>query len=368
MLRACIVLFSLFLTLGLGHAEQVITPGFRSINIVSENEYVDVALWYPAHRNPSVLRYVDWTFRSAHGAAPAKGQFPLLVLSHDSAGSRLSLHPLAIALTRQGFVVAAVTHRFDNTDNLDDLFSAHLLDHRANEIQNLITSLLNMPVAAPLIDAERIGVLGVGPGGAAALLLGGARLDRRGWASYCQRTTTADPYCSPWAKPLMQSMAETPKLGQTYHDPRVKAVAAVAPGYGMFFTEEGLTGMNVPVLVAQADLDRINLAPHHANAIYANLPLSGQFTVLRYTNTASLMAPCAPSLQATMPELCLAASNEERQNSFSQLTTQALAFFTKELKQVQPPSPITPLEAALTELAPLPAPPIPPSETEIVIP
>ena len=55
---------------------------------------------------------------ASRGAAPVEGQHPLVVLSHDSAGSRFSLHALASQLARNGFVVVAPTHAHDNVDSL----------------------------------------------------------------------------------------------------------------------------------------------------------------------------------------------------------------------------------------------------------
>ena len=43
-----------------------------------------------------------------------EGKHPLILLSHDSAGSRFSLHELASELARNGFVVLAFTHPGDN--------------------------------------------------------------------------------------------------------------------------------------------------------------------------------------------------------------------------------------------------------------
>lgn len=323
---------------------------------------MDVALWYPATRVASEIRYNDWTIRVARGAKALEGRHPLIVLSHDSAGSRFSLHPLAAALARSGFVVAAVTHRGDNTDDMDALFTARQVTGRAVELRDLVSELLVSPETSSIIDEQRIGVLGVGSGGTAALLLGGARLDKNGWPSYCGRTTPKDPYCTPWTSSLMEQMAATPRMGLPYRDPRIKAVAAVAPSYGMLLTPAGLSGVTTPTLVLQADLDSINLAPHHANAIAANLPRKALFKVLRETDNASLIAQCSPALQKTLPELCNAATPARRDKTFTQLADHSIRFFLAELGALRPQA--STHEPELGELNAPPPPPPPPKAPE----
>ena len=361
MLRIVLAVCLLFVCPLTALAEPSLTPGFRTLGVWDEGRRMDVALWYPAMRAPTETRYNDWTLRVARGAKALEGRHPLIVLSHDSASSRFALHPLAAALARSGFVVAAVTHRGDNTDDMNALFTPAQITGRVVELRDLVSELLASSETAPLIDEQRIGVLGVGPGGSAALLMGGARLDKHGWPSYCGRTTPGDPYCTPWTGALMEQFAATPRLGVPWRDPRIKAVAAVAPAYGMFFTKAGLSGVTTPVLVLQADLDSLNIAPHHANAIATNLPKPPVFKVLRETDTASLLAQCSANLQKTLPELCGGATPARRERTFNQLADHSVRFFLTELGPLRMAA--TAPEPPLPELN-APPPPPPPKAPE----
>ncbi len=308
-------------------------PGFQSLGIWSAESglRLDVALWYPTRRAPSLIRGDDWSFRSARGAAPVEGRHPLILLSHAEAGSRFSLNRLAVRLASGGFVVAAPTHTGDNPDDMSRLFSVEHVAGRSTELSALLTELLTSPRTKDFIDPQRIGVLGVGPGGTAALLLAGGRLDPFGWSDYCTRAGSADPYCTPWPASRMETMIADPNLETSRADPRIKAAAAAAPAYGMLFSRRSLAGLRLPLLLLRADLDEINRAPHHVDAVRAALPQEPDFAVLNNTRNASLISPCAPTLAQTLPELCMGVSAEERQNSQDQLSELVLAFFLRTL-------------------------------------
>ena len=162
-------------------------PGFKTLGIwdPAKNVRLDFAVWYPSRSAPFQVNYGDWNFSAARGRPPVEGKHPLILLSHDSAGSRFSLHELASELARNGFVVLAFTHPGDNVDDMGALFMPVQVTDRAKQLTQALDIALADPETAPLIDPDRIGVLGVGPGGTAAMLIAGARLDATGWPIYC---------------------------------------------------------------------------------------------------------------------------------------------------------------------------------------
>ncbi|WP_243838393.1 alpha/beta hydrolase family protein, partial [Nitratidesulfovibrio liaohensis] len=186
-------------------------PGFRTMGIwiPETGERLDVAVWYPSVRAPSEIHLGDWTLDVARGGKEVPGRFPLLVISHCTAGSRLAHHDTAEALARAGFVVAAPTHPGDNSNDTSSLFLPEQLTARPRHVSTTISRLLRTPETAPMIDPARIGVIGFGTGGATALLLAGARPDGTRYASYCERTTPGDPYCTKWASERLARLPDT---------------------------------------------------------------------------------------------------------------------------------------------------------------
>ncbi len=329
-------------------AAPAVQPGFRTLGVwKSETSLrLNLAIWYPARRTPTQLDYGDWTFRASRNASPVTGKHPLIILSHDSSGSRFSLHQLAGALAREGFVVVAPTHPGDNLDDLSWLFTTEQLTGRARDISATLDVIFDTPVLEAMTDPTRVGLLGVGPGGAAALLAAGACPDPAGWTDYCARAALARQaagqassrdkadallYCSDWAVPRMAATAADPELPKSRRDGRVRAVAVVAPWYGMFFSAEALASVRIPVLLVSAENDRRNPSLFHVEAIRKALPNPPAHVVLPDADAASLLSPCSPSLAETWPELCRGADARLRRDVQDKLARAACAFFLEHL-------------------------------------
>lgn len=342
-----VLLFFCLLPSGI-QAAGLLQPGFRTLGVwePATGTRLDLAIWYPTNRIPSRLDYGDWSFKAARGATPIPGQHPLIVLSHDSAGSRFSLHQLATTLTRYGFVVAAPTHIGDNIDNMEYLFTHKQLFARAAQLTATLDVLLADSETASLIDPQRIGVLGVGPGGTAALLLAGARLDATGWKKYCENieilqnigTPREDPYCSLWAVRRMDALSATPNLDVGFRDRRVRVVAAVSPAYGMYLTPKALSRIRISVLLVNAEKNRMAGPTTQVEALTRAFP--GAMS-LPGASTAALMSSCSENLGQTLPEMCFAVSADVRDTVQRQLAVHASTFFLSHLGTPNPP-PIPP--------------------------
>lgn len=296
-----------------------------------------MAIWYPTKRVPTQIDYGNWSFQASRNAVPEIGRHPFLLISHDTGGSRFSLHQLGIALAKNGFVAVALTHAGDNIDDLSGIFSTRQINGRAEEITRTIDQLAKHPFTEPMLDFQRIGVIGVGPGGAAALLLAGAIPDPAPWADYCAKASLARQasgetdqnrvllYCTSWASNRMQRMASDPNLLTPHIDTRIKAIALVAPWYGMFFPN--LSSVKLPVLLIKAGQDYRNPAVFHVDAIRAALPNDPKYVTIAEADPASLLSPCAPELTQTLPELCLGASEKHRELVQEKLATEITQFF-----------------------------------------
>lgn len=331
-------------------AAPLLQAGFRTLGVYDpETELrLNLAVWYPTKRMPTLLDYKDWIFTAARNAPPEEGRHPLILLSHDSAGSRFSLYQLAIALAQKNFVVASVTHQGDQLDNLQNIFTIDQFDGRCHDISASIDILLQDSNIEPMIDTQRIGMLGVGAGALTALLLANARPDSTGWKNYCSRASKPNEtslYCTRWARRRMTVLAADPNLSKKRRDSRIRAMALVAPWYGMFFTsKESLRQVTIPVLLINAEHDKLNLPVFHAQIIRNSLPKAPEYLNLEEGEPASLISPCSPELAQTWAELCLSVSEKTREKVQKILAESATAFFTQHLAGVLPPPPPEPDE------------------------
>ncbi len=357
MIRRVLVCLLLLLTAGfpvVGQAAESFHPGFKTLGvwIPEKNLRLDINIWYPSVRSPFEVNYSPWRFQAARYGKEVSGRFPLLLLSHDSPGTRFSYHETAAHLARSGFVVAAPTHDGDNMDDMSKLFTLAQLTDRVRQLGATLDTVLSHPDIASSIDPNRVGLVGFGAGATATLLMGGALPDGGGWPAYCARAGRTDAYCNEWAAPRMARMVADLPLGYSPADVRVKAVAAVAPGYGMLFTRDSMRYFYPPLLLIRADDDAVNRYPLHADAILAALSRPPQFETLVNADAAALMSACPPELRQDLPELCGATPPEVRSRIHARLDMLLARFFLRTLGDPQnlPQIPAPP------DLRPLPPP------------
>lgn len=333
-----------------GQAASAFYPGFKTLGVWQEeqNLRIDINVWYPSVRRPSTVAYGPWALQVARFGREVEGRFPLILLSHDSTGSRFSHHETAALLARSGFVVAAPTHNGDNANDMPNLFTLRQIVDRVEQLRATLDVLLNHADIGHSIDAERVAVLGFGVGGTAALLLGGGLPQPQGWEGYCATAGPADPYCSVWATPRMTTLVQQLPLKKSLADQRIRAVAAVAPAYGMFFSPEALRYFYPPLLLINAAGDHINRPALHVEKIRASLSSAPYFTTIADIDAAGLMSACPPAMQKDIPDLCGRATEGERRRAHRELNTSVTQFFldtlgdSLNLPQIPAPPDLTP--------------------------
>lgn len=311
-------------------AAQVYQPGFRTLGIWQGDPQmrVDVNIWYPTTRQPKELNYPPWTINGAQGARPAEGRFPLLIISHASPADRFSHHNLAEYLAREGFIIAAPTHGHDSMNNMDDLFTWNQLARRASEINSTIDLVLGQKDLVASLDRERIGLIGFGSGATTALLLGGALPDCAPWPGYCRAAGKNDVYCSDWAEQRMASLCLNFPLKKSMADVRIKAIAAIAPGFGMIFGADSFAHFKPPLLLVSAGRDKFNRTGLHCLQIAKILGARALFLDLPAADESSMIAPCPQALAEELPELCNSVPPAEKDAIQARLKDALLAFFS----------------------------------------
>lgn len=180
-----------------------------------------------------------------------KNKLPLILFSHGYKGDRFTLSWLQETLASYGYITASVDH-FSSTWYLQDPEEAMKRWERPLDIQFVLTSLLNDPLFGPHIDSERIGFIGYNLGGLTGIWLAGgvANLYRKpklyDSASFELDEGTTD---------LMLSEIDFNKGKENFKDPRIKAEVLFSPVYGFAFDKEGLSPIQIPILIIAGDQD-----------------------------------------------------------------------------------------------------------------
>lgn len=356
-------IFFLLLTIALcgteahasGSRPQQYNAGLRTIGVWRPelNARLDVAVWYPSSRAPFPFRLDGWTIIAARDGRIVPGKYPLILLSHNTASTRLADHDLAAELAKRGFIVVAPTHPGDNMDDTSFLYRGLLFRDRPRHLLLAMEEVLASPVLGPHADPERIGLLGSGSGSATVLQLAGATPDFSGMSAYCATAPGLDPYCTPWAgthrettvremldiaeaggatafTPMMTSFTpasaqkhDAPEAGQADPSPPpdadavesgdrenvtapriVRSIAVVTPGLAPLFSPASLAAVQQPVAIVAAAKDDFFPVDGNADYLRRNLPRIPAFLTVSGAMHADLHAPCPQGLLPSLEPLC----------------------------------------------------------------
>lgn len=284
-----------------GSAQAEALPGYDRMTVTAPHRAAPIAasIWYPVG-TPTYRSNIgdNALFRGAKayvGAAVAEGRFPLVLLSHGSGGNMDALAWLSSELALRGAVVLAVNHPGSTTGDSSPRRSIKL-GERAADLTAALDQLLADPVFAGHVDPERISAFGFSLGGATALNLAGARMDRGLYRAYCAERGDSAPDCVFFAKGGVD-LARLPAAWEAeLGDPRVRAAVAVDPAFSYAFTEESVAAMRLPVLLINlGGAERwpaVDVGPA-GSGLSGRLP-EGAYAVFGPANHFTFLAVCKP--------------------------------------------------------------------------
>ncbi len=392
---ACLLAFFVPGVLAGGTGPKLPNPGFRSVGLWDQTVPVrmDIAVWYPTSRLPRELLLEGWSLQVARNGAGMPGKYPVILLSHTTGASRLASHDLAAFLARNGFMVIAPTHPADNADDTRGVYRAALFADRPKHLLLALSAVERSPVLGPLLDRNRIGILGVGAGAATALQLASAVPDLSRLAAACPEEISGNPLCSQWAKMFHPSMQDefatllangpeiftpaihrkthhllsdaglndptlvpawnndglgmpladpAPDPGEAYgiRPPQIQPVLAVGlltPGLVDLFPDASLHGLSAPVGILAVSNDALYPAEKSLDRLQRLLPHRPASRIL-HASHFYVQPPCPPAFLESFPALC--GNQNPEADIFRQIRNEFFVrFFQKNLGLPTPPLP-----------------------------
>lgn len=289
-----------------------------------------VGVWYPTQARPWPTTLLGAVLMSVARDAPiARGDLPLVVISHGNGGGPASHADLALALANAGYVVAAPMHTGDNYADQSLAGSVSWLPGRTSELQATLDYLLNDWQGHDRINPQRIGAYGFSAGGFTVLTAVGAQPDLRLIAKHCSESpefvcdllrSVNSPYLNP----------DTPTLGEAFlPDSRIKAAVVAAPGLGFTFVPNGLDNVRVPIQLWSADND-INV-PYATNTKLVRDALGSrvEFHSVAGAGHFAFLTPCG---LLAPPALCSDPGQFDRKAFHAEMNASVIAFFEENLK------------------------------------
>ncbi len=306
---------------------------------------VDAALPEAKHKiGPPGVAYFEGHTLTAAGAplAPLRARYPLIVISHGTAGSADSLDWIASALAASGYIVVGVNHPGNNALEPLTWSGFSLLWERATDLSEVIDGVLSDPLLSPRIDPARIGAAGFSLGGYTVLELAGARTNMKKLETFC-RGPSADGVCHPPEFPQMgarpepkvpvssEDRASLARSGASYRDPRIKAVFALAPSMIQAFDAESLWEVRVPIEVIAGTGDINAPAATNASQLAALYP-AVRLTLVPGAGHYTFLSSCGAAMEHLDPALCHDNAGVDREAVHATAIEKALAFFEATLR------------------------------------
>lgn len=273
--------------------------------------------------------------------APKPATYPLVLISHGAGSSALHMMWLGYHLASRGYIAAAINHHGNTAEEARQFAQGTaLVWERPKDLSAVLDRLLADPLFNGHIDMDRIGAAGFALGGYTVIALAGARFSIDEFDAFC-RSEQRDATCEP-QRGLPEAAAQMSELrkvnvqvnesigrsGDSYRDPRIQRVFAIAPTLGGAFTQRALADVRVPVRIVTGEADTV--APLKTNSVrYAQwIPQAELRTLPGKIGHNTFLATCTPHGSSTTA-ICKDAKGVSRGQVHREVANMAYEFFSR---------------------------------------
>jgi predicted dienelactone hydrolase len=197
--------------------------------------------------------------------------------------------------------------------------------------------LLKDSTFGPRIDGNRVAAAGFSLGGYTMIEIAGGITDPAAFMDFCA-SSKADAICrSPLEFPTLiedfkKLTNEKPGFlrhaSDSYRDPRVRGVFAMAPALGPAFRPTSLTKISIPVQIVAGEGDTSVPVGSGAKYLAANIPGAKLVIYPGGVGHYVFLDSCTEQGRKSAPMLCNDAAGVDRDAVHSQTVNSALQFFS----------------------------------------
>lgn len=319
----------------------------------AQTEALVTRIWYPVALSspelPHEIGAPGAPLFQGHGIATdaplsdARTKYPLLLLSHGTGGSADSLDWLAAGLAAHGYIVAGVNHPGNNALEPVTREGFMLWWERATDVSEVLDSLLADPALGARIDTHRIGAVGFSLGGYTVLELAGARTRQQHFLDFCA-SPAADAICKPPEMARLkdpaatsasfspQTLASMARSGDSYRDPRILSVFAIAPALGEAFDTTSFADVDIPVSLVAGTQDPVAPVDTNIHRIASLMP-DAKVRMVPGAAHYTFVSDCLPAAVDQRPIVCKDPAGVDRHAVHAQTLDWALGFFATTLPE-----------------------------------
>ncbi|WP_448042481.1 alpha/beta hydrolase family protein [Bradyrhizobium liaoningense] len=296
------------------------------IQLLDADPALSGAIWYPCAAEPTHVELgrlsvptVD-RLEGAKDCPVAGAKLPLVIISHGNSGY-FALHlDIIEALANAGFVVAAINHPGNNTNDMSAR-GMSVWASRPVHMVRLLDFMLQEWKDRDAIDPAKVGFFGFSLGGFTGLVLAGGRPDFRRFAPNCKEENKST---------VCEELHAGRFPADPPHDARIKAAAIVDPAVSFSFTPENLAGIGIPLQVWRSELGGGGVNAAGVAYVTRSLPGKPDIHVVSAGHYAFL-PPCTPTLAAYRPQVCTDPQGFDRTAFHREFDAAVVEFFREQL-------------------------------------
>jgi predicted dienelactone hydrolase len=289
------------------------------------NKVVQVVMWYPTLAAERDFSIGPFPMHAAQDAAVADGKFGLILFSHGTGGSPLLNRDTAEALARAGFLVAAVQHPGDNTEDPSATRSGSIYIDRPRQLHMTIDQVAQDPRFATHLNFARIGALGHSRGGYSVIALVTGQADIGLNRTHCLAHPDDTGYCGLPRSGPPRPDSEFPVLTAA-PDTRVKALVLLAP-QTIPFSPEVLGRVHLPIRLYAAEKDELVPPRYHADAFRKALGRPPQYTLVPNAGHFAFVAPFPESVRTLAGAAAIDPLGFDRVGFHRKMNAEIVGFF-----------------------------------------
>jgi predicted dienelactone hydrolase len=171
------------------------------------------------------------------------------------------------------------------------------------------------------IDSSKIGFFGFSAGAYTGLVLAGGNPDFRRIAPYCAESDKSRS-CEQFRSGDIPSNLP--------HEPRIRVAVLADTAVNYAFTQEGLAGIQIPLLIWRSELGGAGVDPKGTARTAGNLPRKPDIHTVQAGHFAFL-PPCSTRLAAALPRVCADAPGFDRAAFHRDFNASVVQFFRERL-------------------------------------
>ena len=231
--------FILFLYIPSPSAADIAAPGFQSwIYQDQAHRPIRATFWYPTPQQQPQKTIGDTPIFQGisviEKASLPTNTYPLILLSHGSGGSIMTLGWLTSRLVAAGYLVAGINHPGTYTGSSTPQATSELAQRR-QDLQYFLTEVLDHPEFGPVIRKDQISALGFSLGGQTILSLAGIAPSIPAYQQYCHQYPDM-PDCQ-WfvTDPGLLARLDPTQFSQAVIAPRITRLIAIDPAFAQSY-------------------------------------------------------------------------------------------------------------------------------------